>query len=127
MGNIFAVVSLENVWSKPEELFKAGLDLARRIKSQAPKNTIDVAYARAASFARRNGSGGKDGYRRRYRMLADGRRVVVSRERLRGGGREGLLRRAVEKTITRVASGLEGFFVIVFATRGRARSSSSPI
>ena len=53
MGNIFAVVSPENVWSKPEELFKAGVDLARRIKSQAPKNTIDVAYARAASFARR--------------------------------------------------------------------------
>jgi hypothetical protein len=56
MGNIFAVVSPENVRPKPEELFKAGLDLARRIKSQAPKNTIDVAYARAASFARRNRS-----------------------------------------------------------------------
>jgi asparagine synthase (glutamine-hydrolysing) len=114
MGNIFAVVSPENVWSKPEELFKAGLDLAQRIKSQAPKNTIDVAYARAASFARRNGSGGK--------MVTDdatGCWLMAAGSWFHANGygagdEKWLLRRAVEKTITRVASGLEGFFVIVF-------------
>src|SRR5262245_34090476 len=114
MGNIFAVVSPENAQSKAGELFRSGLKLARQIKSQAPKNTIDVAYARAASFARRNGSGGG--------MDADdatGCWLIAAGSWFHANGygagdEEGLLQRVVEKTITRVASGLEGFFVLVF-------------
>ena len=114
MGNIFAVVSPENARSKPEGLFRAGLNLARRIKSQAPKNTIDVAYALAASFARRNGSGGEivtDDATGCW-LMAVGSWFHASG--YGAGDEEWLLQRAVEKTITRVASGLEGFFVIVF-------------
>jgi hypothetical protein len=114
MGNIFAVVSPENVRSKPEELFRGGLKLARRIKSQTPKNTIDVAYARAASFARRNGSGGDvvtDDATGCW-LMATGSWFHATGHG--AGAEKWLLRRIVEKTITRVASGLEGFFVIIF-------------
>jgi hypothetical protein len=114
MGNIFAVVSPDNAQSKAEELFRTGLKLARRIKSQAPRNTIDVAYARAASFARRNGTGGgivTDDATGCWLMAAgswfhaDGY----------GSGDEGrLLQRMVEKNVEGATSGLEGFFVIVF-------------
>src|SRR5262245_22913366 len=114
MGNIFAVVSSENARLKSEELFRAGLKLARRIKSQAPKNTIYVAYARAASFARRNGSGGEmvtDEATGCWLMAAGSwfhtSGYAVGREKR-------LLQRVIKKTITRVAPGLEGFFVIVF-------------
>src|SRR5262245_16516444 len=113
MGNIFAVVSPENARSKPEELFRGGLKLARRIKSEAPKNTIDVAYARAASFARRNGSGGE------VVTDATGCWLMATGSWFHANGygagaEKWLLRRIVEKGITRVTSGLEGFFVIVF-------------
>jgi asparagine synthase (glutamine-hydrolysing) len=114
MGNIFAVVSPENARSKSEELFRAGLKLARRIKSQAPKNTIDGACARAASFARRNGSGGEvvtDDATGCWLMAAGS---WFHANGYGAGDEMWLLRRVVEKTITRVASGLEGFFVIVF-------------
>src|SRR5262249_44591804 len=119
MGNIFAVVSPESAHSKSEELFRSGLNLARRIKSQAPKNMIDVANARAASFARRNGSGGEmviDEATGCW-LMAAGSWFHVNGY---GAGREKrLLRRIIRKTVARVASGLEGFFVIVF---GDARS-----
>jgi hypothetical protein len=114
VGNIFAVVSPDNAQSKSEELFGVGVKLARRIKSQAPKHTIDVAYARAVSFARRNGTGGEmvaDDATGCWLMTAgswfhaDGYRV---------GDEKWLLQRMVEKTVTQVASELEGFFVIIF-------------
>lgn len=114
MGNIFTVVAPDNAQSKSEELFGAGVKLAQRIKSQAPKNTIDVAYARAASFARRNGSGGE--------MVTDdatGCWLMTAGSWFHANGygagdEQWLLQRIVEKTVARVASGLEGFFVIVF-------------
>ena len=114
MGNIFAVVSPENARSKSEELFRVGLKLARRIKSQAPKNTIDGACARAASFARRNGSGGDvvtDDATGCWLMAAGS---WFHANGYGAGDEKWLLRRVVEKTIRGVASGLEGFFVIVF-------------
>src|SRR5215510_4637910 len=113
MGNIFAVVSPENARSKSEELFRAGLKLARRIKSQAPKNTIYGACARAASFARPTRSGA------RMKRRATGCWLMAAGSWFHANGygagdEKWLLRRVVEKTITGVASGLEGFFVIVF-------------
>src|SRR5262245_39279988 len=120
MGNIFAVVSSENARSKSEELFRAGLKLARRIKSQAPKNTIYGAYARAASFARRNGSGGEvvtDDATGCWLMAAGS---WFHSNGYGAGDEKWLLRRVVEKTITGVASGLEGFFdVVVWDARSR--------
>jgi hypothetical protein len=90
------------------------LKLARRIKSQAPKNEIDVAYARAASFARRNGSGGEicsDDATGCWLMAVGS---WFHKEGYGAGNEEWLLQRIIEKTLARVASGLEGFFVIVF-------------
>ncbi len=114
MGNIFAVVSPNDAQSKSEELFRAGLKLVQRIKSQEPKYTIDAAYARAASLARRNGSGGE--------MVTDdatGCWLMTAGSWFHANGygagdEKWLLQRIVEKTIARVAPGLEGFFVIVF-------------
>ncbi len=119
MGNIFVVVAPENSQSRSDELFRTGLKLARRIKSQTPKNTINVAYARAASFARRNGSGGEivtDDATGCWLMAAGSWFHVNG---FGAGEERRLLQRVVERTIERAASGLEGFFVIVF---GDARS-----
>lgn len=114
MGNIFAVMSPDESQSKSEELFKAGLRCAKRIRSQAPKNRIQVACARAASFARRNGSGGN--------MVVDaatGCWLMAAGSWFHTNGygvgeEEWLLRRMIDLTVTRVAPELEGFFVIVF-------------
>jgi hypothetical protein len=114
VGNFFAVVSPDNVRPKSEELFRVGLNLAQRIKLQAPKHTIDVAYARAASFARRNGSGGNmvtDDATGCWLMAAGS---WFHTNGYGAGDEKCLLRRMVEKNMARVASGLEGFFVIVF-------------
>ncbi|HEY7181028.1 MAG TPA: hypothetical protein VIC84_06400 [Blastocatellia bacterium] len=114
MGNIFAVVSSDNARSKSKELFRVGVNLAQRIKSQAPKNIVDVGYARAASFSRRNGSGGE--------VVTDdatGCWLMTAGSWFHANGygvgcEKWLLRRMVKKTIARLVSGLEGFFVIVF-------------
>jgi hypothetical protein len=117
VGNIFAVISPDNARSESEELFKAGLRSAQRIKSQTPKNRIEGSYARAATFARRNGSGGD--------LITDdatGCWLTGAGSWFHTDGRGGdwLLRRMVEMSVTRVAPELEGFFVIVFCD-ARAR------
>jgi hypothetical protein len=114
VGNIFAVVSPDNAQSKSEDVFRAGLKLAQRIKSQTPKSVIDVAYSRASSFARRNGSGGEivtDDATGCWLMTAGS---WFHSNGHGAGDEEWLLQRMVEKNIAHVASGLEGFFVIVF-------------
>jgi hypothetical protein len=114
VGNIFAVVSPDNAQSKSEEVFGVGVKLARRIKSQAPKNTIDVAYARAASFARRNGSGGEmatDDATGCWLMSAGS---WFHTDGYGAGDENWLLQRMVEKSVSQVASELEGFFLVVF-------------
>src|SRR5262245_11454326 len=103
MGDIFAIVSPENAQSKAEELFRSGLKLARRIKSQAPKNTIDVTYARAASFARRNGSGGGMGADDATGCWLMAAGSWFQANGYGAGDEKWLLQRIVEKTITRVA------------------------
>jgi hypothetical protein len=114
VGNFFVVISGDGAQSKSEELFRAGLKQARRIKSQAPKNMVDVAYARAASFARRNGSGGNlasDDASGCW-LLAAG--SWFHADGYGSGDESRLLQRIVETSVARVAQGLEGFFAIVF-------------
>ncbi len=117
MGNFFAVISPDDAQSKSEELFQAGLKHAQRIKSQAPKNLVDLGYARAASFARRNGSGGE-----LARDAATGCWLTVVGSWFHADGTDchgpgdepWLLERIVETSVARVALELEGFFIIVF-------------
>ncbi|MGH9939597.1 MAG: hypothetical protein ACREAM_25430, partial [Blastocatellia bacterium] len=120
VGNFFVVISPDDAQSKSEELFRAGLDHAQRIKSQAPKNTVDTAYARAASFARRNGSGGNlvtDAATGCWLMAAGS---WFHTDGYGSGDEPWLLQRMVETTVARVTPGLEGFFAIVFCdTRSR--------
>ncbi|MGE0128629.1 MAG: hypothetical protein AB7U82_11160 [Blastocatellales bacterium] len=114
MGNFFAVVSHDIAQAKSEELFRLGLDRAQRIKSQAPKNIVDVAYARAASFARGNGSGGDmatDAATGCWLMAAGS---WFHADGYASGNESRLLQSIVETSVARVAQGLEGFFVIVF-------------
>lgn len=120
VGNIFAVISPDESQSKSEEIFKAGLRCAQRIKSQAPKNRINDACARAASFARRNGTGGNlvtDDATGCWLMAAGS---WFHTDGYGAGDEERLLQSMVETTVARVAPELEGFFVIVFCdTRAR--------
>jgi len=114
VGNFLVVLSPDAAQSKSEELFKAGLSHAQRIKSQAPKHTIDAAYARAASFARRNGSGGNlvtDAATGCWLMTAGS---WFHPDGYGSGDEPWLLQRILDTTVARVAPGLEGFFALVF-------------
>lgn len=114
MGNFFVVISPDEAQSKSEELFRVGLKQARRIKSQAPKSIVDVTYARAASFARRNGTGGKlvtDAATGCW-LLAAG--SWFHTDGYGSGDESRLLQRIIETSVARAAQGLEGFFVLVF-------------
>lgn len=114
MGNFFVVISSDDAQLKSAELFKAGLKQAWRIKSQAPKNTVDVVYARAASFARRNESGGN-----LVTEAVTGSWLVAvgswfHADGYGSGDESRLLQRIVETGVARVTHALEGFFAIVF-------------
>ncbi len=114
MGNLFAVLSPDDARSKSEELFEAGLRQAQRIKSQAPKNRVDSGYARVASFARLNGSGGNmatDAATGSWLMTAGS---WFHTDGYGAGDDPWLLARILDTTVPRVASELEGFFVIIF-------------
>jgi asparagine synthase (glutamine-hydrolysing) len=114
VGNFFAVISPDDARSRSEELFNAGLRHARRIKSLDPKRKVGDDCARAASFARQNGSGGE--------LVTDASTgcwltVVGSWFHAEGygaGDEPWLLTRILETTVAHVAQELEGFFVLVF-------------
>lgn len=114
MGNFFAVISPDDAQSKSEEVFKAGLDHARRIKSLEPKHKAQDACSRIASFARLNGSGGDV-----VKDQPTGCWLTIVGSWFQGDGygsgdEPWLLARIIEMTVARVAQELEGFFVLVF-------------
>ncbi|MGH9848255.1 MAG: hypothetical protein ACREBD_00225 [Blastocatellia bacterium] len=114
MGNFFVVISTDAVQAQADDLFRRGLERARRIKSQEPDGIIDVVFSRAASFARHNGSGGKiatDAATGRW-LLAAG--TWFHSDGYVSGDEAKLLARVTEDGAARVAQSLEGFFVIVF-------------
>ncbi len=114
MGNIFIVISPDKSQLESEELFKAGLRFAQRIKSQAPKNRINLSYVRAATFARRNGSGGAmvtDDATGCWLMAAGS---WFHKEGYGSGNEKWLLQRMIDTPVDRVTPNLEGFFIIVY-------------
>ncbi len=114
MGNFFVVLSSNKGRAKSEELFKLGLERAEQLKSQPPKNIIDVVSARAASFARHNGTGGNivaDAATGCW-LLAAG--TWFHSDGYAAGEESRLLARIAEVGAARAARELEGFFVIVF-------------
>ncbi len=114
MGNFFVVISPNQAQARSKELFRLGLERAKRLKSQTPNNIIDVVFARAASFARHNGSGGKivaDELTGCW-LLAAG--TWFHSDGYTSGDESRLLTRIAKIGAARVAQELEGFFVIVF-------------
>jgi len=114
VGNFFVVISADKARGPSEELFRLGLERSRRIKAQAPGGIVDVVFARAASFARHNESGGKiatDAATGRW-LLAAG--TWFHADDYFSGDEARLLARIAEDGVARVAQSLEGFFVIVF-------------
>jgi asparagine synthase (glutamine-hydrolysing) len=95
-------------------LFRLGLERFGQIKLQEPSGIIDVVFARAATFARHNGSGGKvatDAATGRW-LLAAG--TWFHADDYFSGDEARLLARIAKDGVARVAQSLEGFFVIVF-------------
>ena len=114
MGNFFVVISADKARGQSDELFRLGLERSRQIKSQEPGGIVDVVFARAASFVRHNGSGGKiatDAVSGRW-LLAAG--TWFHSDGYASGEEAKLLARIAEDGAARVAQSLEGFFVIVY-------------
>jgi asparagine synthase (glutamine-hydrolysing) len=114
VGSFFVVISPHKAQANSKELFRRGLERSERLKSQEPSSIIDVMFARAASFARYNGSGGRvatDAATGCW-LLAAG--TWFHTDGYVPGDEAKLLSRMVEAGVARVAQNLEGFFVIVY-------------
>jgi hypothetical protein len=122
VGNFLVVVPSERSHPEAERLFRLGLDFARGVKLQRSGRTWETEWALAATFPRRNGSGGPlvtDPETGSWLLTigtwfhADGH----------GSGDEGrLLRRYLEAGPVRLAQELEGFYVVVIGD-GRTRET----
>jgi asparagine synthase (glutamine-hydrolysing) len=114
VGNFFVILSPKQAQAQAEGLFRLGLERAEQLKAQAPKNIIDVVFARAATFARHNGSGGNIATDTPTGcwLLAAG--TWFHSDGYASGDEDLLLKRMMGAGAARVAQELEGFFVIVF-------------
>lgn len=112
MSNFLIIVATEP--SEAAELFSLGLRQARQLKNQSPDSTIETGWARAATFARQNGSGSAiatDDATGSW-LLAAG--TWFHSHGLASGDEAQLLTRAIEIGADNLAKELEGFFVIAF-------------
>ena len=113
MGNFLVIISSEDCQHEARPLFRAGLKIAHRIKSHTPSKIVETKWACAASFDRKNGSGGPlviDPETNSW-LLAIGTWFHASGY---GSGAEyRLLTDYLEDGPTRLATELEGFFVLV--------------
>ncbi len=114
MGNFFVVISPDTAQAQSEEIFRLGIERAEQFKSHAPKNIIDVMFARAASFARRNGSGGIIAADAATGCWLAAAGTWFHADGYGSGEEPRLLERAIELGPARISQELEGFFVIVF-------------
>lgn len=120
MGNFLVVVAQEQIGTEAAELFRLGLRRARQLKGQVPDSIVETAWARAAVFARQNGSGSpvaNDDATGSW-LLTVG--TWFHSSGLASGGEAKLLARVMDIGAETLAEELEGFFVIVFGD-GRTR------
>lgn|GEM_PF-725926 len=114
MGNFLVVIAPVEARPEADQLFRAGLANARQIKGLQPSGLIQSHCARAASFARRDGSGSSiiiDPETQSW-LLAVGSWFHAGG--CASGSEARLLRRMIEVGAERTAQELEGFFTIVF-------------
>ena len=117
MGNFLVIVP-----TTPDGMrqFQAGIDAARKLKQQTPRDTVTVPWAGAAAFPRQNGSGGRivcDPQTGSW-LLASGTWFHAANP---GSGDESVvLKRYLEAGPGQLAAELEGFFAIVIGD-GRSR------
>ena len=100
--------------------FDAGVDAARRLKQQIPRDTVNLPWASAAAFPRQNGSGGRivcDPQTGSW-LLASGTWFHSANPGV--GDDSVLLKRYLEAGAKQLAAELEGFFAIVIGD-GRSR------
>lgn len=123
VGNFLVIIAPEAAQAAAGALFRRGLQVARQLRGQEPSDFIETAWARAAIFARQNGSGAA-----LAQDAATGSWLFAVGTWFHGdgyatGAEERLLARALEVGAERVAGELEGFFVVVFGD-GRAREAA---
>jgi asparagine synthase (glutamine-hydrolysing) len=119
MGNFLAVIPSKDFQYEGRHLFQAGLKISRRIKSQTPSNIVETQWACAASFHRKNGSGGS--------LVIDSETdswlVAIGtwfHESGYGSGAEyRLLKDYLAVGPMRLATELEGFFILVIGDAGK--------
>lgn len=117
-GNFLIIVAPHQY--EADELFRLALWRARQIKRQTPHSTIDTPRAKAASFARQNGSGSKI-----VEEQESGSWLLVAgpwfhAQGLASGDEARLLKRAISVGADNLADELEGFFAFAFFD-GRTR------
>jgi asparagine synthase (glutamine-hydrolysing) len=108
------IVAPAEAEAKAGNLFQAGLACARRIKGNEPNGMLQTNWVKAASFARRNGSGASitiDPETKSW-VLAAG--TWFHTHGYASGSESYLLSRVIEIGVEPLAHELEGFFVIVF-------------
>jgi hypothetical protein len=113
VGNFLVVVPSTDSGADANRLFKAGLEVAREIRSQTPSKTVESDWALAASFTRQNGSGGTlvtDPATGSW-LLSSG--TWFHNEGYASGSEFRLLQRYLETNALQLGRELEGFFVLV--------------
>ncbi|HEX9002129.1 MAG TPA: hypothetical protein VGB07_19640 [Blastocatellia bacterium] len=119
MGNFLVTIAPEQD-STDAELFQLGLRRMRQLKGQPLDSMVETNWARAAVFARQNGSGSpvaNDEATGSWLLTAG---TWFHSSGLTSGDDAKLLARAMDAGANKLAEELEGFFVIVFGD-GRTR------
>jgi asparagine synthase (glutamine-hydrolysing) len=118
LGNFLVIVAPTEAEAESDRLFRAGLERARRLRNLQPSGLVDTDWAKAASFARRNGSGTPivtDPATNNW-LLTVG--AWFHDHGYAAGHEAQLLGRITEVGGERAARELEGFFLIVFGDAG---------
>ncbi|MCI0337014.1 MAG: hypothetical protein L0226_05530 [Acidobacteria bacterium] len=114
MGNFIVIVAPSEAKDECERLFQVGLANVERIKGRMPHGLVRRDWVRAASFARRNGSGSpiaEDPETSSW-LLAAG--TWFHPDSFASGDELRLLARIISVGPELIARELEGFFVIVY-------------
>jgi hypothetical protein len=121
LGNFLVIVAPAEAEGKADSLFQFGLACAHRIKGVRPNGLVRTNWGKAASFARRNGSGSPimiDPVTKSWLLTAG---TWFHSHGYASGSESQLLSRVIEIGAERLAQELEGLFVVVFGdapTRG---------